>query len=67
MGFTEWLIENINLQQYLMLFMHVLVAFMLGAIVAWASYLDILAFILGVAGFIAGYFAGQEIETQPNK
>ena len=43
------------------------IAFMLGAIVAWASYLDILAFILGVTGFIAGYFAGQEIETQPNK
>ena len=35
MGFTEWLIENINLQQYLMLFMHVLVAFVLGAIVGW--------------------------------
>lgn len=43
------------------------IALLLGALVAWASYLDIFAFILGAAGFVAGYFAGQEIEYNTTK
>ena len=35
MGLTERLIENIGIQQYLTLFLHILVAFILGAIVGW--------------------------------
>lgn len=40
------------------------IVFMLSAFIAWASYMDILAAALGVAGFIAGYFAGQELEPK---
>ncbi len=35
MGLTERMIENIGMGQYLQLFLHVLVAFVLGAIVGW--------------------------------
>lgn len=43
------------------------IALMLSAFVVWSCYLDVLAFLLGAAGFVAGYFAGHKIETQPNK
>lgn len=42
-------------------------AFILAAIVAWCDHRDILAFILGLAGFIAGYFALPEKERTTNK
>lgn len=43
------------------------IALMLSAFVAWSCYLDVLAFLLGAAGFVAGYFAGNELETKPIK